>query len=388
MGRKVAIVGAGLSYTKAVRDDVSLPGLIKEAVQNCLDDAELEVKDIEAFVYGSSPEPFHGTNWPDLWLGDATGAYMKPFFRLAGSGIISAEAAFAGYYLVSSGMFDVVMVTCGEQLSPSEEGLQHGGRFSGDNTYYSPYFSGSLAMYAPHATAYLWKYGYTREQMSVVAVKDRKNALKNPYAHLKSKVTLEEVMKSPMLATPLTRLDCCPTSDGTGAMILACEEKAEKIARMPAWIKAAVISHHAWRLPAIDYADPPPALIEAAQRAYQIVGIKDPLKEIDVVEMYSPFSFFEPIMMEGLLFWPNGEALKHIVEGATSMHGEIPVNPSGGPMATNPVGPTSMIRIIEAAMQVMGKAGAHQIPGAKTALATGFGGYSQFHTVCIVSSTK
>jgi acetyl-CoA C-acetyltransferase len=117
-------------------------------------------------------------------------------------------------------------------------------------------------------------------------------------------------------------------------------------------------------------------------------GIKNPAEEIDVVEMYVPFAWFEPMWLENLGFAPRNEGWRWVEDGVTEIGGSLPVNPSGGVLSSNPIGASGMLRFGEAAMQVMGKAGEHQIDGAKKAIGHAYGGGSQFFAMWLVSSTK
>jgi acetyl-CoA C-acetyltransferase len=126
--------------------------------------------------------------------------------------------------------------------------------------------------------------------------------------------------------------------------------------------------------------------IEAAQEAYRQAGITNPRKEIDVAEIYNPFTYQELMFLECLGFCPFGEAADYVIKGVFSPGGELSCNPSGGVLCTNPIGAAGLIRLAEAAMQVTGKAGPHQVDGAKVAFAHAMGGAQQFNGVTIVSS--
>jgi acetyl-CoA C-acetyltransferase len=195
------------------------------------------------------------------------------------------------------------------------------------------------------------------------------------------------VMNSPMLSSPIKLLDACPASDGACAMILTSEDRAEKLAERPAWIKAVATYNEGVYYSGRDFAVPL-ALMEAAKKVYKTAGITDPRRELDVAELYEAFSFQEMLWTEALFFCERGEG-GHLVEsGATEMTGDLPINPSGGVLSTNTIGATAMMRQAEAAMQVMNRAGEHQIEGARTGIAHGWGGGIQFHTLMIVSANR
>ena len=132
----------------------------------------------------------------------------------------------------------------------------------------------------------------------------------------------------------------------------------------------------------------PVAALDCATDVYAQAGITDPRKEIDVVEMYVPFSWFEPMWLENLLFAPSGEGWRYVEDGVTQLDGDLPVNMSGGVLSSNPIGASGLLRFAEAAMQVRGMAGEHQVDGARTAVGHAYGGGSQFFAMWVVGSEK
>lgn len=384
--RQVAIVGTGQTKCKERRDDVSFPGLIYEAASRALEDAGITIRDVDAVVFGSAPELFEGVNHPENWCTEAAGGFLKPLMRIHTGGTVGASTGIAAFYYIASGMFDTVLAVTGDKLSESPVQL-------GLSTVYDPILGRQFACGAPSAVAlqarqYMHDYGVTEEQAALVAVKNRKNALLNPYAQLHiPNITVEMVMNSMVLSAPIKLLDSCPASDGACAMVLTSEERAERLAPRPAWIKAVATYNEGVYYAGRNFAEPL-ALMEAARKVYRIAGITSPRRDIDVAEVYEAFSFQEMLWTEALFFCERGEGGRLVESGATQMTGELPVNPSGGVLSTNTIGATAMMRQAEAAMQVMGRAGQHQIEGARTALAHGWGGGIQFHTVMIASSDK
>jgi acetyl-CoA C-acetyltransferase len=236
--------------------------------------------------------------------------------------------------------------------------------------------------------AYIKKSGAPPEVGMMVAVKDRKHALANPYAHLRmADVSLERVKASPMLWDPIRYLETCPSSDGACAMVLADEQAAAHTPRAPAWVRATATRSEPTMFAGRDQVNPR-AGRDCAAELYRQAGITDPRREIDVAEIYVPFSWFEPMWMENLGFSPENRGWKMTLEGVTALGGELPVNPSGGVLSTNPIGASGMLRFAEAALQVRGQAGEHQVPGAKVAMGHAYGGGSQFFAMWIVSSER
>jgi acetyl-CoA C-acetyltransferase len=180
--------------------------------------------------------------------------------------------------------------------------------------------------------------------------------------------------------------DICPRTDGACAVIFAAEEVATEITPDPAWVVATNSRHNFTYLNDLNHGELQ-TLASASKAAYKKAGIKEPLKAFDVAELYLPYSFAGLKWIEELGFCKRGEGPKLVSEGVTDMGGELPVNPSGGVLSSNPIGATGLLRIAEAAMQVMGKADQRQVPDVETALATGFGGCG-WSDVMILDRTK
>lgn len=384
MARRTAIVGIGQTYHCAKRDDVNGQELINEAVKRALEDAGLTMKDIDAIVIGNM-DHFEAINYVDGWSVDGSGAFMKPIMKLTTGGTSGMTVATAGYYHVASGFFDVVLAIGWEMNSASDT-------TAAITTCCQPlierdFFAGAIGPLAAEYTAYMKRFGATEEDAALVSVRDHNNALNNPHAHLRTRITVEDVLKSPMLCYPIKLLDMCPRSDGACALVYACEGKAEKLAAIPAWVHTIAGSRDFVYMGEPFQHEELITLERASARAYKRAGITDPLKEIDVMELYLPASTTGVKWMESLWVCGRGEAPKLIREGVFNMDGELPVNPSGGPLSTNPIGATAMIRVGEAALQVMGKAGDRQVPNVRTALATAFGSCS-WSDVTILRDTK
>ena len=369
--RNVAIVATGQTDHRSRRPDVNIVEMINEAVRRCLADANMTMEGIDAIVIGNM-EHFEGIFFTEMWSVDGAGSFLKHGMKITTGGTTGSSLAQAGYYHVASGLFDTVMTIGWEKQSEGE--TTAGLIFQADPLWERATMSGAIGSFAASATAYMNRYGITEEQAAKVAVKNRRNALNNPHAHLKMDLTVDQVLKSKMLAYPIKLLDMCPTSDGACAMIFASEGKARKICQNPAWVIAAVTRHDQPFGGDLDMVADLRTLRSATQQAYQIAGIKDPLRDFDVAELYEPCTFAELSWYEAAHFCGPGEGGKLMDSGATQMDGQLPVNPSGGVLSTNCIGATAMLRVAEAAIQVMGKGGKRQVPKVKRALATGFGG--------------
>jgi acetyl-CoA C-acetyltransferase len=221
----------------------------------------------------------------------------------------------------------------------------------------------------------------------MVAVKDRLNGAKNPFAHLhQPDITLESVLASQMLWDPIRFDETCPSSDGACAIVIGDEESAAAAAS-PAWIHATAMRSEPTTYAGRDQVNPK-AGQQAAAALWKQAGISNPLEEIDCAEIYVPFSWFEPMWLENLGFMPEGKGWTLTEAGETAIGGKLPINMSGGVLSSNPIGASGMLRFAEAARQVMGRAEEHQVDGARKALGHAYGGGSQFYSMWVVGSDK
>ena len=371
MGKKrVAIVGTGQTFHKSHRPDVNGQEIINEAVRRALEDADLKMSDIDAIVIGNM-DHFEGINYVDCWSVDGSGGFMKPIIKLTTGGTTGSTLAIGGYHMVASGIFDRVLIIGWEKNSESDTTGAITTAF--DPVWDRLVFAGAISGLAAEAQAYMAKYGATDRDAARVSVRDRKHACNNPYAQLRKEVTIEEVLLSPMLADPIHLLDVCPRTDGACAVIMANEDVADKICAVPDWIWGTANRHTYTYLGDLNWGALD-SMNHAANELFAKAGIREPRKEIDVIELYQPYSFAGIIWIEDMGIIERGKGAEYIWSGATDMGGELPINPSGGVIACNPIGATGLIRCAEAALQVMGKAEARQVPDVKLAVSTGFGG--------------
>jgi acetyl-CoA C-acetyltransferase len=384
MAQPCAVIGTGQTKHAAQRNDVSIAGLAREAALRALEDAELAWKDIDAVVIGKAPDMFEGVMMPELYLADALGCAGKPMMRVHTAGSVGGSTTLVAASLVQAGLHQRVLTVAFEKQSESNAmwALSPKIPFQGTTV------AGAGGYFAPHIRAYIRRSGAPPDVGMRVALKDRINALKNPYAHLHMEdITLEKIAESPMLWDPIRFLETCPSSDGACAVVLASEDAAKRAPKRPAWVHAHAMRSEPTMFAGRDQVNPR-AGRECAAEVYRQAGITNPRKEIDVAEIYVPFSWYEAMWMENLGFAPEGEGWKMVVEGATAFDGDLPVNPSGGVLSSNPIGASGMLRFAEAAMQVRGEAGEHQVDGVKTALGHAYGGGSQFFSMWILGTEK
>ncbi|HMX66964.1 MAG TPA: thiolase domain-containing protein [Microthrixaceae bacterium] len=385
---RVAVIGVGQTKYASVRGDVSLPGLLREAAYRALADAHLTMDDIDAVVVGKAPDFFEGIMMPEPYLAEALGAVGKPLFRVHTAGSVGGSTAIVAASHVEAGVHERVLTIGWQQQSVSEAMWA----LSFPIPFQQQLVAGAGGYFAPFIREYMRRSGAPDDIGILVALKDRLNALKNPYAHLhEPDITYDSIKESFMLWEPIRYAETCPSSDGAFAMVLGGERAAEEAQAAtgvpPAWIHATAMRSEPSTASGRDQVRPQ-ASLDCAADLYRQAGITDPRAQIDVAEIYVPFSWYEPMWMEGLLFAEEGDGWKMTESGATALTGDLPVNCSGGVLSTNPIGASGMIRFGEAAMQVRGQAGDHQVDGARVALGHAYGGAAQFYAMWIVSSDR
>jgi acetyl-CoA acetyltransferase len=233
------------------------------------------------------------------------------------------------------------------------------------------------ATFAMRANRYMAEYGLTREELALVAVKNHRHGSLNPQAQYRKPLTVEEVLDAPMIAEPLTRLSCCPQSDGAAAVVLCRREAAGRFTGKPVGVAASVLLSGS-------YDNPPelagwPTDVRAGALAYEQAGLGP--ADLDVIELHDAFTIAEIIHCEGLGLCRPGEGGRLLKEGHTSLGGGTPVNPSGGLLSRgHPVGATGVAQLVEIVQQLRGCCGSRQVPGARVGLAHCMGGDLQGDT--------
>ncbi len=382
MAERCAVIGVGQTKLDAKRIDVSQVGLVREAALRALDDAGLGFGDIDAIVIGKAPDLFEGVMMPELYLADALGGAGKPMLRVHTAGSVGGSTAIVAASLVEAGVHDRVLTVSYEKQSESNAMWA----LSIKRPFQQAVVAGAGGFFAPLIRSYIRRSGAPEDTGIRVALKDRQNALKNPYAHLRIEgISFEQIANSPMLWDPIRYLETCPSSDGACAMVLASERHAARAPRPPAWVHATAMRTEPTQFAGRDQVNPQ-AGMDCARDLYAKAGITRPREEIDCAEIYVPFSWFEPMWMENLFFAPIGEGWRMTYDGATALDGDLPVNMSGGVLSSNPIGASGMLRFAESANQVRGLAGEHQVRGARRALGHAYGGGSQYFSMWIVGS--
>lgn len=385
MARRVAIVGAGMQKF-ARRKEESINEMIFEVAKDALNNAGLARDAIDAVVLGNAVDAFCGIHNSAKLAIEGCGGLMKPMMMNSTSGSTAVSLPILGYTHVASGLYDVVMVIAYEKMS---ENLSAQAVF---NTVYDEVYIKPMGLNVPlqcglEARRYLYKYGLTEVQMAKVSVKNRGNALSNPYAQMPMKITVGDVLNSPYISWPVKLLDTSPVTDGARALIFASEDVAREITDDPIWVRGVgrganscyFIGRRLDDLGRLDYA------YLAAKQAYEMAGIRNPRTAIDYAELYDPFTYKEMQHCEAFGLCEEGGAGRMIDEGISLKEGKLPVNASGGLQGEgNPIA-AGMSRLCWCYKQIKKQAGACQVPKeVNTAIANGWGGMYQYSAAMII----
>lgn len=360
--RDVFVVGSGMvrfgRYSDRTVDDFAA-----DAIRDALADSGIDLQRIGVAVFGHSHQ------------GRVAGQRILRELALTGITIVNVENACAGggtalhvaWMAVASGQHDAALVVGMEKM---ERGL-----IAPNLGDYEAQLGRTLpAKYALRAKRHMDLYGTTATQLALVSVKNHKAGALNPYAHYQEELTLEQVLASRPVAEPLTLLQCCPTTDGAAALVIASADVARQLQQKPVRIAASVLTSGAYRNPARDdISSEDEVNVRAGKTAYQMAGLGP--EDVDVAEVHDAFTIGEILAYESLGFCARGEGGKLVEEGVTALGGRLPVNPSGGRLSLgHPLGATGAAQVVELTRQLQGRAGSRQTPGAKVALAHVVGG--------------
>lgn len=390
MPRAVAVVGTGQTKFKRRYAELPQPDLLRVAIHRALDDAHMSLADIDAVVFAMAPDALTGVMHAERWLSAAAGAIDgRPIIRINTGGATGLSAVQVGYDHIASGLFDTVLICGAERTGESGDAQSILNRIW-DPMYERALPLNTITMLAMQAVCFFHKYGATEEDMAWVSVKTHSKAMRNPYAHIQQEVSVQDVLQSRMIAYPIKLLDACPSSSGAAAMVLTNAVVAAKSTDRPAWITGMGCAAETYWMgdrtgpkAATNHADSP-ALAQAIDAAYRMAAVS--AQDIKVAELYAPFSNIElHVIPEAGFCTPETVAAK-VRAGYFDIDGEVAINPSGGVLCSNPIAVTAMVRGIEAALQVTGRAGAHQVEGVRHALATGIGGDHQFFASMVFST--
>jgi acetyl-CoA C-acetyltransferase len=356
--RKVAVIGVGNSKF-GNRNDVNVAELAFEAVKPSLEDAGVIAKEIEFVALGS----VGAGAWYEELL---PAVVVSEYCGLTGAGLVRCEAACASgsaafqtaYATVANGQAEIAMALGVEKMREIDtptamEWIGRAGYYLWEFHNFGLTFP---AYYALYAKAHMAKYGTTEEDLALVAVKNHKYGSMNPIAHLQNRITVDDVLSSMVIASPLKLFDCCPLTDGSASIIVASEEKVKELRiETPVWVAGVGYSSGTANLSRRPNFVGLEASVLASQRAYKAAGVKP--EQIDFADVHDCFTIAEIMAYEDIGLCGKGEGAKLVREGQTEIGGRIPVNMDGGLKAKgHPIGTTGCSMIYELTKQLRGEA--------------------------------
>lgn len=388
MSRPVAIVGIGLTRF-GERWESSLRNLITEAGLAALQDCKVSGEEIDELYVGSmSPGQFTNQELVAPLVLDSAGLADThiPTTRVEGAGASGGLALRQAYLSIASGHADVAIAGGVEKMTdvPEKDVTRILGAAS-DQEWEAFIGATDPALHALIARRHMEKYGTSREQLGLVAVKNHKHGSLNPNAQFQKEVSLETVLQSPLISDPLRVFDTAPASDGAAAVVLAALDVAESYTDRPIRVSGSGQGSDYVSLAARQTLTSFAATKHAAERAF--AQAKAQPKDVDVVEIHDSYTINEILGIEDLGFCKPGAGGVLTETGATAIGGDLPVNPSGGLKARgHPIGATGIAQVAELVSQLRGQAGSRQVRGAKRGLALNTGGTGVVSVVHILEA--
>lgn len=382
--RRVAVVGAGLSLfmRRALETGKELSYY---AASQALTTAGVRLQDVQAVVMATAPDAFDGVHMKGEWLLDGAGGVRKPYLRAyvgGGSGVFSV---ISGWMMVASGLFDLVLVVAEEKMSSCQPHPQGAFLTIFDQIIERPLGPNLLWIFSLEQHRYMATYGIRNEDIALVSVKNKHNALAHPAAQIAADLTVKEVLDSDVVAWPVHRLMVSPVSDGAAAVVLASEQVAQRLSDKPVWVQGVgwCLDTSYWGNRDLAY---PRYVEKAAKMAYEMAGITEPRRQIHIAEPYDPFAYKELHHLEGLQLAAKGKAPEDLARGRFDRTGELPSCPSGGLMGVgNPIAAAGLMKICELFWQLRREAGARQVPGnPERGVAQAWGDLMQVGTVAVL----
>jgi sterol carrier protein 2 len=377
MGRKVFVVGVGMTkFEKPGSREWDYPEMAQEAGTKALEDAGISYEDVEqacvGYCYGESTcgeRAVYGLGLTGI-----------PIYNVNNNCATGSTALFMAKQFVEGGIADCAMAVGFEKMEKGSLGIKYTDRTMPTDKHFQIMVElrgfekapGAPQMFGNAAREHMEKYGTTAEQFAKIGWKNHKHSVNNPYSQFQDEYSLEDILNAKMIYAPLTKLQCCPTSDGAGAAILCSEE----------FMKKRGLQAHAVEIAGMAMATDFPSTFEekscikivgvdmtrkAAEKVYEQSGLGP--TDVDVVELHDCFSANELITYEALGLCPEGKGGQFVDEGAQTYGGQVVVNPSGGLISKgHPLGATGLAQCSELNWQLRGQADKRQVKGAKVAL--------------------
>jgi acetyl-CoA C-acetyltransferase len=384
--RPVAIIGIGKTDFGAFPDR-DLRSLAVEAGQKCLGNANVKPSNIEAYYLGNFAGPsFVGQNHLAPYIAGAMGITGVPCTRFEAACASSGSAFYHAVSSVAAGLNDVVLVAGVEKMTSQStpkvtEILAGAGDTSGEVRAGATF----PALFAMIARRHMYEYGTTREQLAAVAVKNHENGAKNPQAHMRKVITMEQALKGKPISEPLTVYDCSLISDGAAAVLIAPLERAAEFTDRPVKVMGIAQTSDYVALDQKDDITTFGAVVAAGEKAYKMAGVTP--KDIQFAELHDCFTIAEILATEDLGFVKKGEGGPYALAGCTRLNGPLPINTSGGLKSKgHPVGATGVGQICDIVMQLRGDAGERQLARHSLGLAQNLGGSGATAVVTILGT--
>ncbi|MEK7353298.1 MAG: thiolase domain-containing protein [Chloroflexota bacterium] len=378
----VAIIGVGQS-TFFRRSGISIRELCFDAYKEAMEGLDLTNKDIDASITCSAPE-YDKQRTPSGLISEYLELTPKSAFLVESVCSSSTTGLRVAYSLIKSGLHKVVAVIGFQKMSEisSRESAERMGR-GADIQWETPFGISMPSGYAMFAQAHMAKYATTEEQLAKVKVKNASYAAKNPKAIYPKVVTLEEVMTSALVATPLKTLDCCAAADGSSCIIVASADVAKRVSKIPIWIAGLGAATDTMSMSGRRTFTSLSCAKDAAAQAYKMANVKP--QDIDVAEVHDCFTISEILAYEDLGFAKPGEGARLIEEKQTYVDGKIPVNVDGGLLCKgHPIGATGGSQMRTIVRQLRGEATEAQVKNAEIGLVHNIGGVGQYGNVIIL----
>jgi acetyl-CoA C-acetyltransferase len=371
----------GCKMTRFGRSTAGLITLMEEAATKTLSSVSGKGKTPSALIVSSmNPQEFTGDDNITTMLADRLGLTPIPAFRIENAPASGSCALHQAVHAVQSRVYDPVRVVGGEKMT--EMSTQVISKLIAKLT---PFEERSLGITMPALVAmmtrrYMHEYGLSREDLALIPVKSHDIGAMNPLAHFQKRVTVEDVLTSPVISEPLRLYDCAPISDGASALIVTSKTTGVEVSGLGHGADTLYYQHR-------NSLSSFPSSAMAAQAAYSTARIGP--KDVDVVETHDAFSILELVNCEDLGLFDGGKSIDAVKEGVTGLNGSLPVNPSGGLKAKgHPVGATGIAQVCELFWQLTGQAGQRQIGDVTIGLAHNIGGFGNNAAVTILRKVQ
>lgn len=387
MSNRVAVIGVGM--TKFMRRAQESSGeLAAQAVQMALEDAGLDIDDIESVTLGTAPDAFDGVHMKGEHLIAGAGGVNKPYMRHFIGGATGVMSPIHGWMHVASGKYNTCMVVAEEKMSPCSP--HPAGAFITifDRVTEQPLELTLIHIFALEMARFMHVYGYNERELAEISAMIKRNALHHPAAQVAEDITPEDVLNSPLLSWPVKRYDISPTSDAAVAIILANERVARALKKSQVFIEGVGFRLETayWCTRDLCYPD---YVAMAARDAYKMAGVVDPVRDIDFFEPYDPFDYKALHHLNALLLDKSGRTVRELFDsGNLHRDGSHPMCPSGGALGVgNPIAATGLMKIAELYFQLSGQAGKRQLQRRlRRGVAQAWGDLMQAGTVVVMGA--